>query len=139
MTDLFKKDYVEFDQYGLKEVRCMACGLPIKTRMEEVSRLDPSKIIYVVGKHPNYREVPVLLANEKSCVFLMFCDGCQDISVEENALAFSVQIERGFKLRYESEGKTKEFMEAMDGVRDEKRVLRRLTPEEIKKRFGGEK
>lgn len=140
MTDLFQKDYVEFDQYGLKEVRCMACSLPIKTRMEEVSRLDPSRIIYVVGKHPNYKEIPVLLTNEKSCVFLMFCDGCQDISIEDNALPLSLLIERGWKLKYEAEGKAKDFIAALtDNAREDKRILRRLTPQEIKQRFGGEK
>jgi len=137
-TDLFTNDYVTYDQYGLVEARCMATNVPIKTRMEEPSRLDSKRFVYVVGKHANYREIPVLLA-DNSVSFLMVSSEMEHVVVgEPEAAKITDQIIRAKQLELENAGRSREIVSAViAGMRDKKKVLRRLTPQEIKKIFGG--
>jgi hypothetical protein len=140
MIDLFTCDYIEYDKYGLKEIRCMASGTPIKTRMEEVSKLDPSKIIYVMGQHPEFRSFPVLMKDD-SVAFIMVSDKYENVEIgEKEAERISTQILRAKRIELESHGFTKDIIESeLDNAKERKQVIRRLTLEEIRKRFGGDK
>lgn len=138
MIDLFSHDYVTYDQYGLAQVRCMATNVPIKTRMEEPSRLDPKRFVYVVGKHHNYREIPVLLS-DGSTSFLMVSQEMEDMEIgEEEAARITQQLIRAKKLELDNAGRPREVVASViEGMSERKKVLRRLTKQEIKQRFGG--
>lgn len=139
-TELFTKDYVTYDQYGLAEVRCMATNIPIKSRMEEPSKLDPKRFVYVLGNHSNYREFPVLLS-DGSVSFLMVCTDMENVPIGvSEAARITKQIYDAKKIELESQGKPKEVVNAvLDGLALKKKVLRRLTPQEINEKFGGTK
>lgn len=138
-TDLFTQPYLTYDKYGLFEVRCMASNKPIKTRMEEPSKIDPKKFVYVIGTHPNYREFPVLLS-DNTISFLMVSDEYQNTDITpEYADRISKQIHDAKKSELEYQGKTKEFINVALEKITSKRVIRRLTLDEIKTHFGGKK
>lgn len=137
-TNYFTKDYLTYDNYGLAEIRCMACNIPIKTRMEEPSKINPSRFVYVLGKHANYREIPVLLS-DNSISFVMVCSDMENLPItEKEAPLISHQICNAKRMELEYEGRPNDLIEVvLNNMIAKKRVLRRLTPQEIKERFGG--
>jgi len=54
------EDYIEFDEYGLKEVRCMICNTPVaeRTYIEMPDMHDPMKKVNVmtVRRNSNWRQ-----------------------------------------------------------------------------------
>ena len=138
-TDLFTNPYITYDKYGLFEVRCMASNKPIKTRMEEPSKIDPKRFVYVMGTHPNYREFPVLLSDD-SIAFIMVSDEYKDMDITpEYADRISSQIYQAKRSELESQGKTKDFIDtALEKVSNRK-VIRRINLDEIKTYFGGKR
>lgn len=131
------KPYLTYDNLGLKEVRCMYCDKPIKSRMEEPSKIDPKRFVYGISKHANYREMPVRLS-DNTVALLMVCDEHEylDLTVEDMDL-FSQMIVDGKRMELESHGRPKDVIEATIKHLSKKRVLRRLTLQEINDLFGG--
>lgn len=135
----FTHDYLTYDKYGLAEMRCMASNVPIKSRMEEVSKKDPSRLVYVLGKHSNYCEIPVLM-EDHSVAFLVLSKDYKDIPIEtEEAKLISQQLLRAKRMELEDQKWPEDVIEAvLFNMEKKKKVLRRLTPQEIKQKFGGE-
>jgi len=131
------KPYLTYDKYGLCEVRCMYCDKSIKSRMEEPSKIDPKRFVYAISKHANYREIPVLLS-DSTVAFLMVCDEHEGLSLSVDDLElFSQMILDGKKLEMENQGRPKAIIDATLEHLSKKRVVRRLTQQEINERFGG--
>jgi len=109
----FTHDYLIFDEFGLERILCMQCAKPIKTRSEVVSKLNPKVVIRELAKHADYREIPVILDDEK-IAFIMVCDECKFFSIdEEKAKNISDQIVNGLRLQLEFEGKLPDLIEGI--------------------------
>lgn len=87
-------EYVDVDEFGLVEVRCMICNIPIasRTHIEMPSRVHPGKVVNVIAMkiYPNYTKQPVDLS-DGSYANALTCDKCE---VTEKDLGL---IERHFK------------------------------------------
>jgi hypothetical protein len=131
MSERFKHDYVEFDEFGLKEIRCMASGKVIAKRDEKPSKRFPGRTSFQLQKYADYREVPYFM-KDGSIAFLIFSDAEKD-SVLDDAEIESVndQIRRAKIIEMKSNGRTQEFIDAVMPNFENKHVVRRLSSDEI--------
>lgn len=134
-TDLFKHDYISIDEYGIKDIRCMASGNVVAHREEHQSEKYPGKTSFKLMRHSDYREIPHLLA-DNSISFLIFCDEYKgtDLTPEQLELV-SDQIKRAKIMELKHSGKTDDFIEKVMANIERKKVIRRLTNEEVSERF----
>lgn len=138
MTKRFAHDYVTFDKYGISHVRCMVCNRTVKSRMEEPSKVDPSKFVYVLGNHSNFRSFAVLLS-DNSVAFVVSCDECVNTEIgEHEAESLTIQIARGRKQELMHHARPDGVISgAYEESLNIKKVIRRLNDEELKVMFGG--
>ena len=130
----FMHNYLLFDEFGIRAVRCMACGTNIKSRSEIKS--SNGSMIRELSKHADYREIPVLLDGGK-LAFIMVCDGCKFIPIEDDELkSISWQLEQAFKMQLEFEGKLPDLIDEIVKVRNFK-VLRKAEVQEVTSAYGG--
>lgn len=102
---MFTHNYLEFDEFGIKFVKCMACSKNIKSRSEIKSTQHPGFVIRELAKHPEYREIPVILDDGK-LIFIMVCDECKFVPIEEeDAKLISNQLKEAIKSQLLHEGK----------------------------------
>ncbi len=128
----FTHDYLRFDEYGLAVVLCMACGNPIKSRVEQRSMIDPSVIIREVAKHADYREIPVMLS-DGNIAFIMVCDACRNVNIgEEQAALITRQLNTAFDQQLTAEGKSRELIDALIANQTRSVVRRAETSETAK-------
>lgn len=108
----------------------MACGTnKIKTRSEMKSKFD-DKIIRELMKHPEYREVPVLLEDGK-LAFIMVCDECKFVPIKGNQPELiSKQLSNALKAQLEFEGKLPDLVEELLKVKNYT-VLRKAETAEV--------
>lgn len=110
---MFDHDYLVFDEFGLKQVLCMNCSKPIKSRAEIKSNHFPNSIVREVAKHADYREIPVILEGGK-LAFIMVCDDCKFFEIgEKEAKDLSLQMKNALKMLLGQEGKTPDMIEAV--------------------------
>lgn len=110
-TVKFTHNYLVYDEFGLKNVLCMACAKQIKTRAEIRSEIDRNAIIRELSKHADYREIPVIL-DDKKLAFIMVCDDCKFVNITEmEAKDISEQIRNGLRVQLEYEGKLPDLVE----------------------------
>lgn len=108
---MFSHEYLIFDEFGLKQVLCLACSKPIKTRSELKSDLYPKLVVRELARHADYREIPILLKNGR-IAFIMVCDECKFVNIgEKEAEDISLQLNAGLKLQLEYEGKLPDLIE----------------------------
>lgn len=139
-TDIEMPCYITFDKYGAVSVACMNCGSVVKSRMEEPSKIDPSKMVYVLGVHSDYREIAVLLS-DNSLAHIVVCDRCVNIDItEKEAELITKQIALGKRAELEHAGREQRVIEnSVLNTLNFKKVIRRFTDEELKEIFGGKK
>lgn len=136
-TDLFTLPYLEYDDLGLRTVRCMASGKPIKSRMEIPSKTNPKAFVYAISKHPNYREIPALVS-DGTVVFLMVSDEFENIEITpEEAQRITQQIEDGKRAEMKASGRASFYIDSVLDRMKNKKVIRIMSPSEIKEKFGG--
>lgn len=126
----FKHNYLIFDEFGLKQLLCMGCSKVIKSRSEIKSNHYPNSIIRELGKHADYREVPVMLENGR-LAFIMVCDDCKFAKIgEEEAKDISNQFKEALKAQLIHEGKTNDLIDEV--VKHSKyNVLRKAEVSEV--------
>lgn len=133
--DKFQHDYISIDEFGLKEIRCMASGKTVAHRIERPSEKYPGRTSFQLMRHAEYREIPYLL-KDGSISFLIFCDEEKDVVVgEEDAKLISDQIRRAKIMELKHSGKTDDFIEKVLANFGNKHVIRRLTDEEVREKF----
>jgi hypothetical protein len=83
---MYDKDYLEYDEYGLKEVRCMRCNKPIKQRDVIERKLPDGRIyhVYAMKTLSNFRAVPYSLSNGTFTNILLDVD-CAKVHVPSDA------------------------------------------------------
>ncbi|MEE9354205.1 MAG: hypothetical protein V3U75_01310 [Methylococcaceae bacterium] len=93
-------DYIEYDEYGIREVKCMNCGEVVagRTYMELPSRVEVGKTVNVLTmkRHSNWRQIKVDLSDGTFAEPIV-CASCEhkDIDMEN--------IEGQMKLGWEKE------------------------------------
>lgn len=119
--------YLVYDEFGLKEVRCMSCEKPIKSRMEIRSSSDKNVIIREIAKHADYREIPMILESGQ-IAFIMVCDDCKFKELEPAIL--SERLTDALRIQLQQEGKLPDMV---DAIIAEKRfvVSRKATVPEV--------
>lgn len=131
----FEHDYILFDEFGLKEIRCMASGKVVANRVERESEKFQGKTSFQLSKHADYREIPYLLKDGSVC-FLIFCDEHKGTEVgESEALLVTDQIRRAKIAELKNSGKTEDFIEKIMVGFERKSVVRKLTDDEIRDQF----
>ena len=127
---MFTHDYLIFDDFGIREVLCMACTKPIKTRAEIRSNTDTKIIIRELSKHADYREIPVIIGVGK-IAFIMVCDECKFVNIgEQEAKDISDQIRNGLRLQLKYEGKLQDLIEEIVNTKNYN-VLRKAEVAEV--------
>lgn len=127
---MFSHDYLIFDEFGLKQVLCLACAKPIKTRSELKSELYPKLVVRELAKHADYREIPVILEQGKFA-FIMVCDECKFVNIgEKEAELISNQLQTALRMQLKQEGKLPDLIEQ---ITKEKKfnVLRKAEMSEV--------
>jgi hypothetical protein len=131
MADRFKHDYVEFDEFGLKEIRCMASGKVIAKRDEKPSKRFPGRTSFKLMKYADYREIPYFM-KDGSIAFLMFSDAEKDSVLDDVEIDLvNEQIRRAKIIEMKSNGRTQEFIDAVTTNFENKHIVRRLNSDEI--------
>lgn len=134
-TDWFDHDYLIMDEFGRKEIRCMACAKVIGTRHEKPSEKFSKRTFADFMKFPDYCEMPFLL-KDNSIAFLMFCDEHCDIEIsEENAAKMTGQLQRAKRAEVEFMGRRRKYADQILERFSQKIVVRRMTPEELSERM----
>ena len=88
--NLFNPDYIDFDDFGHVEIRCMRCGTPIMSRAELPSRDEGVKVIGM-KKLANYRQI-----DRKGKATVLCCVQCEPavstLSPEDESRVDTVQL-----------------------------------------------
>jgi len=130
--DLFTVDYLILDEFGTKEILCLGCGVPVKSRMEIRSQKFSGQIIRELSSHNNYKEIPFIRENG-SISFIMVCSDCVQIEITpEHICKIIEQIKSALKKQFIWEGK-EEFL--VDEIIKEKfsPILRKAEVQEVTK------
>lgn len=100
-TAEYDKDYLEYDEYGLVEVRCMKCNIPIKKRdvVRHTLRDGRTVNVYAIKTLSNFVAVPYEL-NNGSFTNILMDKGCArkhtDVLAERQGMAD--QLRKGWVL-----------------------------------------
>ena len=104
------EDYIEFDKYGLKEVRCMLCGTVVADRQynEIPDPRDDNKTINVMSVERNSswkqpQKVEIEIDDLRSYVEPIVCANCEDKDL--NSETILEQIKKGWDIERKAIGK----------------------------------
>lgn len=110
MPNPFEFDYMIMDEFGEKEIICMACAKTIKSRSEIKTQ---NGLVRELAKHADYREVPVILSNG-SIAFIMVCDDCKFVHIGEvEAALLTKQIFNARRIQLEHKGLTADVIQTI--------------------------
>ncbi len=102
-------DYVEFDEFGLKELRCMNCKIPIagRTYITLPSRSEPGKTenVLAMSRYANHKQVGVNLS-DGTYAELPVCSECA-LKPALDVLELSNQLLAGWELELFAAGKSR--------------------------------
>lgn len=120
-------DYIEYDEIGMKEVRCMNCKTPVagRTYIELPDREHIGKKVKVLTlkKYANYRQVKFNLS-DGSYMEPIVCVACEKIDMDETAIM--AQVNKGWELSMKDKGmpsdKIKELLGKKAGLKIEARA-----------------
>jgi hypothetical protein len=133
----FEHDYLVFDELGIKQVGCMACGNAIKTRKQIPSDLSNGKVVWDLAKHADYREIPVVLSDMKIS-FLMICDSCRFVDIgKKEADLITGQLQRAKYQELEFEGKDKLIIDVLMEPWNKRFIMRKAEPIDIEEMMRG--
>lgn len=135
MTEFFNHDYLIMDEFGRKEIKCMACGKIIASRVEKPSEKFPKRTHSDFMKYPDYCESPYFL-KDGSIAFLIFCDEHCDIETSEmETERMSDQLARAKRAELKYMGRRQSYIDlAMEGFK-RKTVERKVSPEELNEKL----
>ncbi len=101
---MYDKEYIEYDEYGLKEVRCMRCGVPIKRREvveREIRKGKWTRIVnvFAIKTLSNFVPVPYTLSDGSYTNILMDKDCAKKhINSPEEMVGMENQFKKGHEL-----------------------------------------
>jgi hypothetical protein len=81
-------DYIDYDEQGIKEIRCMICNIPVKIRKE----INGRTILQPLG---HYKEIPVGLSEDDkphSVANIIGCKVCADKSIDLDDLMSTIRL-----------------------------------------------
>lgn len=113
----YDKDYLEYDDFGLVEVRCMKCNVPIKKRVIRLHTLEDGRTInvYAVKTLGNFSPVPYEL-NDGSFTHILMDKDCArkhvDTLAERQGMAS--QLRKGWVLEAEGAKRSRKEIDAIE-------------------------
>ncbi len=134
---MYDKDYLEYDEYGLKEVRCMRCNIPIKKRDTIPHKLPSGEIIGVLAIKTLSHFVPVPYElSDGSFANILMCKDCakEHVGTDIERIGMQEQFRSGFAL--EAAGK-KRSKEEIDHIKEKYKNMKVVRPHDFK--TGGKK
>lgn len=117
VTAEYDKDYLEYDDFGLVEVRCMKCNVPIKKRVIRLHTLEDGRTInvYAVKTLGNFNPVPYEL-NDGSFTHILMDKDCArkhvDTLAERQGMAS--QLRKGWVLEAEGAKRSRKEIDAIE-------------------------
>lgn len=114
----YDKPYLEYDEYGLKQVNCMRCNVPVKTRtIRLVRHKEGEEPVYVeaIRAQSNLVRIPVELNNGSWTNLLMCLDCKKNYAFWEEKEGMARQLKAGWV--DEAIG-LKRSIEEVDGILD---------------------
>jgi len=97
----YDKDYLEYDEYGLKKVKCMRCNETIRERLPRLVRTEGGDSVYVetIKTLSNFTAVPFTL-NDGTFTNILMDKDCAKIyqNTPEEIRGMTKQLKRGWVL-----------------------------------------
>lgn len=102
------QNYIKYDAFGVKLIRCMNCGLPIVIR-RYVKIKNPNiklkdKRVMVMTKLSSFRQKTINL-EDGAYMEAMVCDECVNLDIDMDEMEQTVR--NGWELTLTQEGKSK--------------------------------
>lgn len=97
---MYDKNYLEYDEYGLKSVNCMRCNKPVKIReYKEVEHNGKLINIAYIKELNDFKPTPFMLSNG-SYTNILLCTNCakNKENNEEEQKGMTKQFKRGHEL-----------------------------------------
>ena len=114
----------------------MASGKTVAARVERESENFRGKTSFDFMKFADYREIPFFL-KDGTVAFLIFSDEHKNAPIgEEEIEKLTQQLRRARIMELKDSGKTPEFIEQVMEKFENKAVVRKMTGEEIREKFG---
>ncbi len=113
----YDKDYLEYDEYGLKEVRCMKCDEPIKKRTIKLHKLEDGRAInvYTVKTLSSFSPIPYELSDGSFTNILMCKDCARDhVDTLEERQGMAKQLKSGWILEAEGTNRSQKEIDAIE-------------------------
>lgn len=127
---MYDQDYVDFDEFGIANIRCMCCGTPVITRtyVERTSIVDHSKKVQVMAmkRLSNHTEMAVRLS-DGSLTGLPHCTDCAERPMDVAAL-HNLRI-RAMTAELQWAGKEPQLIEAVMAPNRDTTVVMKLSDE----------
>ncbi len=101
---MYDKDYLEYDEFGLKVVGCMRCNKPVKVRRykDVISHTGKSITVAYIKELVEFKPVALMLSNG-SYTNILLCIDCakNKENTEEERDGMTKQFRRGHELEAE--------------------------------------
>lgn len=95
-----RRDYIDIDDFGIKEIRCMNCGVTVtdRTYLKMPSKTEPGKFenVLVMKRHSTWAQIKVDL-DDGTYAEPIVCKECSVIDVDLD------EIDRQMKVGWEKE------------------------------------
>ncbi len=98
---MYDKDYLEYDEFGLKQVGCMRCNSPIKVRRykDVTDHTGKSLTVAYIKELVEFTPVALMLSNGSSTRILLCADCAKNKeNTEEEQEGMTKQFRRGHEL-----------------------------------------
>ena len=104
---MYNKDYLEYDEFGLKQVNCMRCNIPVKVR----KAVDG---ILAMSTMSHFAPVPFTLS-DGSYTNILMCEDCRKKYDETEIKEMEKQFHKGYELEAIGEKRSKKEVDFIKG------------------------
>jgi len=93
---MYDKDYIEYDEYGLKSVNCMRCNTPIRVRRFKGDEIEGERVkVAYIKTLPDFTPVPFMLSDGSYTNILLCADCAKNMKAEEEVEGMTRQFKNG--------------------------------------------
>lgn len=112
MSSNYQENYIDYDDFGLLNIRCIRCGNIVLKRVEVESKKFSGKLVFAYRRLPNWFQERFYL-NDGSYIEPIFCRDCSNINKENDKELVMKAIANEWVISVKKSGGSKEklFME----------------------------
>lgn len=119
------KDYVEYDKFGLKKVRCMNCGTPVAKRAGIPT--GHGRVVQIgIQRLPNWRQVKFEVKIDENPTYIepIICAECIKYELDISYILDQVKLgyEKEMKSAQKSEDQINRHMKKINTIKFERQV-----------------